>query len=237
MKKLLFTLLLFCNYSFGQITKASIYTVTGCSNFGSSNPINTAFTVVDNTVNILYISATNTNGIDSIKSNISITWELISSQTDGSRLLAAYRCVSTAGGGAQTTSIYFTGSATKSYHISCVKYTGAQLGGNGLLAIKQTVSGNGTGADPSITMATLAGQRNFVIMWVQNDANPFGGTPESGWSEDLDGGCTQSPTAGWYMMTRANTSDNTPTVTCSSSTWRGVAIELRQSGRRETLIN
>ena len=75
-----------------------------------------------------------------IKSDVNITWELVSTQNDGSRLISVYRCMSNTNLGAQNTSIYFNGNATKSAYIALYEYTNTQSGGNGLNAIKQVVS-------------------------------------------------------------------------------------------------
>lgn len=166
-------------------------------------------------------------------SGTTLTWSEVITTGNSTRRIQIYRAmptVTTAStedllannfGGA------ITGYAAALYEITGIPTTGT----NGSDAIVQAVSGGATGADPSITMAAISNNRSAVISAFFNDANPFNGTPESGWEEAGDCGY-DTPDAGGYVMTRLLTTDNTPTVTASSSTWIGVAIELASAGRR-----
>lgn len=87
-------------------------------------------------------------------------------------------------------------------------------------------SASGTSADPSIEVAAI--QDSHIVAMFVNNTNPFGGTPESGWTEDQDDGL--GGPIGLYIVHRNNTSDNTVTVTRTSSTWLGIAVQF--TGRR-----
>lgn len=92
--------------------------------------------------------------------------------------------------------------------------------------VQVVIANKDTTANPSITMAALgAGGTNSVLTFWGNNANPFGGTPKAGWTEDFDSGYA-TPTTGGYLMYRLNTTDNVPSATVSSSSWGGVAIEI-----------
>lgn len=121
------------------------------------------------------------------------------------------------------------GSIIVLYEITGVLVTGT----NGSDAIVQIVTdAQDASANPTITMAALsANGRNTVVAFFGNDVNPFGSTPESGWTELSEGGFS-TPTTGGVFIQRNTTTDNTPSVTASASNWVGVAIELASSGRR-----
>lgn len=154
------------------------------------------------------------------------TWNTVSQVGNSTRRLAVYRCMPTETVTLEDVSLGSFGGCTgyfvALYEISNVKTTGA----NGADAIVQAVSNTGTAsANPSISMASLTGNTNAVMAFFTNSLNPFGGTPESGWTEDFDSGYA-TPDNGSYIMHRLNTTDNTPTVTASASDWAGIAIEL-----------
>jgi len=232
MKKLLFILLLVSNYSWGQISINNLSIVSTDANATSFSRGPTTFTA-----NKLYLWVTMTTGTTNpgTVTSTTLTWDNVISTGNSTRRISVWRCLPTSTATGETVTLGTFGGGSTGYSEFLIEVTGMQLGANGANAIIQAVSGGATGADPSITMATLS-QRNAVIAAFFNDANPFGGAAESGWSEVWDSGYTP-PTSGVYDMQRINTSDNTPTVTSASSTWIGIAIELRQDGRRVTLIN
>lgn len=117
-----------------------------------------------------------------------------------------------------------------------LKVTGCDLSGtNGAGAIVQAVTNNADAtANPNVTMAALTGSINSVISVFANDAAAFGGTPESGWSQLTTGDFSNNNV---YVMTRNTTTDNTPTVTASSSDWAGIAIEIKAPARRRIIID
>lgn len=112
--------------------------------------------------------------------------------------------------------------------------SGVPNGTNGTVAIRQIVTGSGTSANPSITMAPL-NPANAVFAAFVNSSATFSGTPESPFSQLWDEGCSSYPGA-TYGMTNINGSDNTPSFTAASSTWAGIAVEFR-ANRLITLIN
>lgn len=232
-KKILFILLLVSNFSFGQITIDITFGMI------STSADATAFSrgPATFTAGKLYLWVTMTTGATNVGtiSSTTLTWENVITVGDATRRISVWRCLPTTTATGETVTLGTFGGGTTGYAEVMWVCDNVQLGGNGANAIRQAVSSSATGTDPTITMATL-GQRNAVVSFWENDQNPFGGTAEAGWSEIDDTGF-DTPTTGFYDMYRINTSDNTPLVTAASSTWIGVAIELRQSGRRLTLID
>jgi hypothetical protein len=235
MKKLLVILLLVSNFCFGQIT---ITLPSGKEQQVCVPLVNATIFNATLTVGKLYLYIAISGGSDqygTFTSSDGNNWQVVSQSGNNTRRIEVYRFEPQS-----TTSTddlkseWGFGHYPNSLYQAMYEVDGAQLGGNGANAIKQVVTDGTTGTDPSITMAAL-GQRNAVLSLFANSLNPFGGTPESGWTEMYDNGCS-SPN-GFYVMQRVNGADFTPTVTASSSDWIGVAIELRQSGRRVTLID
>lgn len=152
------------------------------------------------------------------------TWDQISSVANSTQRTTAFRFYATANNTNDTT--VSVGPNQTSFIQNKIEITGmVTTGTNGADAIVQSVSNSTTGADPSLTLAGISNPNNAVIAVFTNNANPFGGTPESGWTESYDGGNTIP--AGGYVMHRLKTTDNTPTVTAASSTWLGIAIEIK----------
>lgn len=228
MKKLIYILFLFISSeSFGQIEISETGFGYQTAGVGSLNSISH---VPDD----LFICITGTTNSGGTPATVSLsgtgqTWTEINSLLNGSQRIQAFRWLST------TTAITSIG----------VTYTGTQDGGwillyrvrggvitgtNGADAIVQSVTNSGTSTDPNIAMASMTG-RNAVLSIFMNNANPFGGAPESGWTEYEDSGYN-TPSTGGYVMYRLQTNDNTPTVTAASSTWTGIAIEIKAQGRR-----
>jgi len=94
--------------------------------------------------------------------------------------------------------------------------------------IQSTSQAATTGSNPSLTLSSLANSNSGVIAVFANNANTPTGSAEGGWTEDFDAGYN-SPTSGCYVMSRLATTDNTPSYTASSSTWLGVALEIKAS--------
>jgi len=236
MKKLLFILLLLSNYSFSQVNRTLFQASgTSCSGPYGSNTFGVTLEAEKLTLNISITYGNDSYG--TLSSNNGTDWDTVLQYTSGLYMIGIYCAMpsSTIGGEILTVTWAVGHRPTKVVFVT-EEFTGCQTGGNGLNAIRQTITDNNTSADPSLTLATLNNiLGNGVLAIFQNDANPFGGTPEGSWTEDLDVGC--STPNGFYAMYREGTTDNTPTVTASSSTWMGVALELRASGRRVTLIN
>lgn len=198
----------------------------GIVQFGPSN-----FDFEANTVYIMVIWTSQQTATPSVTTQ---SWSDVVSTTDGTRNIYIKRYVPTSTS-TEGVTIYFGlgGSQMAAYTIYKIKY--APFTNNGADAIVQTATGGATGADPSVTMSALK-NGNGVIAVFLNNADPFGGSPESSWTEDVDESCTDLSSSGVYSMLRINGADNTPTVTASSSSWIGIAIEFR-GGRRAQVTN
>ena len=230
MKKLIF--ILFPVFSYGQIsinkTFQTASTVTSdVLSFGIADKVYTA--------GKLYIVFAAATGADNpiVCNGTTLTWTTVLNYGDATRRIGVYRCIpgSTTAGTEDILMNGWTGSCT-GFSFAVWEVTGADA----TTPIQQLNSDSQTGADPSITLSALQSSRSAVVSFFFNDANPFGGTPESGWTEDFDNGYS-TPTAGTYLMSRTTTTDNTPTVTASSSTWIGMAFEIKAAGRRAVIIN
>ncbi len=235
MKKLLF--LLFPVFSYGQITINTAFTgyttvTTDASAFGHSSKTFTAGRLY-----LFVAMTTGTTNPGTISGTTSSTWTSVVATGNSTRRIQVFRYLPASTISGETVNIGTFGGGSTGYSTIIIEITGAvTTGSNGADAILQTGTGGATGTNPSITLGSGATNGNAIISLFFNDANPFGGTEESGWTETNDDGYS-TPTAGGYTMTRTNTTDNTPTVTASSSTWIGVAIELKSSGRRSTITN
>ena len=233
MKKLIF--LLFPVFSYGQISFTHIASGFGSSGIGSVG--STTYTA--GKLYIFFAGTTNAGGTPATVSlsGGATVWTQIANVTsdDGTMRLQAFR-YAPASNETAVVSISYTGTQDGGY-IQLCEVSGAVVSGtNGSDGIIQVVTDAiDTNPNPTITLATL-GARGGVIAGFINNANPFGGTAESGWVEQHENGYS-TPTTGGYYMTRINTGDNTPTVTAASSNWAGVAIEIRASGRRAVVIN
>ena len=133
--------------------------------------------------------------------------------------------------------ITYTGSQDGGFAVG-YDITNVDVGGtNGSNAIVGFQVGSGCGANPSLTMAALSSTgRNAVLSSFINSVNPFGGSPESGWTEYEDNGYA-IPDTGGYVMYRIGTTDNTPTVTIGAGCWAGMAMELKANNRRIIITN
>ncbi len=107
----------------------------------------------------------------------------------------------------------------------CGVNTSGSGGSGAVLNIK--MGGTNT-ANPTVTLNSAISDpaRNAVVGMLANALNPFGGTPEANWVEDVDGGHS-APNDGMYVTHRVNTSDNSITVTMSAAEWGGVGLEVK----------
>lgn len=90
----------------------------------------------------------------------------------------------------------------------------------------RTVNSANAGANPTITLSAFNGGADAVVAILGSDANPFGGTAEAGWVEDMDSGYA-NPATGSYLTHSVNRSDNTVAVTAASADWGGIAVQVR----------
>ena len=122
----------------------------------------------------------------------------------------------------------FAGNNQTGCDIALVQFFGVDTSGSdGAGAIVQSVNnGVDTTSNPTITLAALTGTTNAAIALLGNSLNPFGGTVESGWTEDRDIGYA-TPATGLYVTHRLATTDNTIAPTVASSSWAGTAAEIK----------
>jgi hypothetical protein len=239
MKKLLFILLLFPGIAQAQISETH-------SNFASSadgTSYNSGLTLVTGRFYIVILenncaSATPNTPTLVITSNTNTQIATVACNTVGTprTRITAYHLIAATSG---VTNFNFSFSGQTQTGISGIIYeiTGAVITGtDGSNAIVQSVTSNAdAAANPSITMAAISNSQNAVIAsFCNNVPANFGGAPESGWTEDIDVG---HDAAGYYSMHRLTTTDNTPTVTASSSDWGGIAIEIKSASRRRIIID
>lgn len=162
------------------------------------------------------------------------TWTQINTTATSVQRITAFRFYCTSNNTNDAT--VFVGPNQTSYVLNRYEVTGMiNTGTNGSDAIVQSVTNSATGANPSITLAAISSSGNAVIAAFSNNVNPFGGTPESGWTGGVNNG-TSLPSGG-YSMFRTNTTDNTPTVTAASSDWLGIAVEIEGTARRRIIID
>jgi hypothetical protein len=126
----------------------------------------------------------------------------------------------------ETTAITFTFAESQIVHMIAIYESVAFPG-----YIINTQTGTTTGTDPSLTVGVTSTAN--TIGYFMNDRNPFGGTAEGSWTEDIDNGLANP--YGQYAVHRNSTTDNTIVVTAASSNWIGAAIQF--SGRRAVIIN
>lgn len=161
-------------------------------------------------------------------SSTTLTWTSVASVGNSTNRIQVFRCVPGSTAIGETVTLGTFGGGSTGYSVAYYEITGVvTTGTNGADAIVQAVTQAATtGTDPTINLAAISGNRNAVIGWFSNDANPFGGAEESGWTEIFDSGYS-TPTTGMYETARNPTNDNSVVVTAASSTWIGIAIELK----------
>lgn len=247
MKKLFYILLFFvsCNTEFvySQININNTFAQT----FNTSNTPSftiTSYTYLANHLYILFILSTKATTPDiPTVTTTGLTWVQVSTVTCGTiasptNRVTLFRCMPTSNTTAST-DVNYAGNTQDGIGAFGYEITGmVTTGTNGDDAIIQSVTSNAdASANPSITMSSLnVDGRNAVIACFTNSLNPFDGTPESGWTELFDNGYN-TPTTGAYTMNRYLTTDNTPTVTASSSDWAGIAIEIKSAARRRIIVD
>lgn len=206
------------NISF--LHKNSGFATTGIGSIGSQ-------TYVAGKLYILFAGTTNPTNPATVSLSGGTWTEIANIVSDGGDMrLQAFRFAPAVDTTTAVTIIY-TGSQNGGY-IQLCEIRGADVSGtNGSNAIVQAVTNAiDASANPSITMMAIANARNSVIAGFINNRNPFGGTAESGWTEQHEGGYATPDTGGIYI-TRAMTTDNTPTITAAASNWAGIAIEIK----------
>lgn len=127
-------------------------------------------------------------------------------------ILYTCHCASTV-----TTTITFTYAEAQNVHFFAI-YGSSNLGG---LEKIYSATNSGSGADPTITLPLVKNSHNVGVFF-NNVSTHFGGSPESGWTEDFDQGIIGFSQAGYH---KNSTTDNTIQVTASASDWIGVGVQ------------
>lgn len=196
---------------------------------GSGYSYNTAngFTYTKGRLYLFIVGLTGASS-DGTIAGTTFTWTKVATVGDSARRIAIYRCLAPATKGPADNEVVVinsfggsTGSMTGIWEIKGATTTGT----NGSDSIVNSATGSTTGADPSITLSAITATSNKVIAVLMNDRNNFAGSPESGFTEVFDGGYESQ--GGYAMIASGATQDNTPTVTATSSTWVGLALEIR----------
>lgn len=243
MKKLLFILLFFACKAQGQITITNSAGAFITTDFGSTIQLSDRDYVSGRLYLIAVQVSKDTPPNEPSIAGTSQTWtkvEDVSSRTIASPTsrIALFRFLATSTFTENTIITIPTGDLHTGNSVIEIGLSGmVTTGTNGSDAIVQAVTNSAdAGSNPSITMAAISSSRNAVFSFFTNNANPFGGTPEAGWTELYDGGYA-TPNTGAYTMYRMTTTDNTPTVTASASDWAGIAIEIKSIARRRIIID
>ena len=142
--------------------------------------------------------------------------------------LSVYRTMTNATTATSTIKVDFAASRT-----GCIIYglqaTNVNIGGaNGATAVSQVLSVTNSTANPTLTLSALASPRSAVVMALGNaDSNGAAGTPESGYTEEMDNGYA-TPSTGLYIMRAAGLMDVDPLVTQGAQAYGAIALELKQ---------
>ena len=230
MKKLLYILFFFvsCNV-YGQVTITHKVTAGPVStNATSYSTASHSYTSGRMYVLTVMLTGATTEGEVTASSQ---TWTVAGSTGDATRRIVTLTTVATSTV-TETLTYGNFGSTATGFCMTVFEVTGFS---SSVGAVRQVHYGGATGANPTINMGSLDANSAVFTAWMSG-TNPFGGTPEAGWTEHTDGGYTV-PDAGVYFMYRNTTSDNTPTVTAASSTWIGLGIEIAANRRRISIIN
>jgi hypothetical protein len=213
---------------FGQITfteKLSFNTqTTNATSFG------TGATTFDAGKLYLFVAQTTGTTNPGTISSTSLTWTSVAAVGDATNRIQVFRCMPAAITEGETVTLGTFGGGSTGYSVVIYEITGVvTTGTNGANAIAQSVTQSATtGTNPAITLAALFSGSSAVMGIFSNNAEPFGGTSVGGWSEIQDVGYA-TPTTGYYETRDISTVDNTVSVTAASSTWIGIAIELKSS--------
>jgi hypothetical protein len=137
-----------------------------------------------------------------------------------------WRTMSATGGSSTLTNKFANAATGCSFNV--VEFGNVDTSGSqGAGAVVQVgMNAANTTANPTITLAALTGTTNAVFAGFSSPLNPFGGTPESGWTEQFDSGYA-SPSTSTYGTYRIETTDNTVAVTAGSTDWGGIAVEIK----------
>lgn len=160
------------------------------------------------------------------------TWVSVTNKAfgggSGSHGIYVYRTMTNATTATDTIKVQFAATRTGCI-IYGMQFTNVAISGsNGADAVRQTLSVTNSTADPTLTLAALAGPRSAVVMALGNaDSNGSAGTAEAGYTEIMDNGYA-TPSTGMYIMYSAGLGDTTPLVTQGAQAYGAVALEIKQ---------
>ena len=163
-------------------------------------------------------------------SGCSVTWSNITSTNyNGSAMgISIWRAMTNATPPAGTVTAKYAASQTGGGLYVCQFKNVDTSGSFGSGAIVQVVKGTNATANCNVSLSALTGTANAVFAYFGNvDSNGSFGSPEAGWTTDLDEGYN-TPATGQYGTHRLATTDNTVVVTSSAQQWAGIAIEIKQ---------
>lgn len=227
MKKILTIALLISTIAKGQIVINRSYSAlasvtTNASSFGVATG---TFTAGKLYIFVGQSTGTTNNGVIT---STSLTWTNIANVGNSTNRLQVFRCMPSTTVTGENVNLGTFGGGSTGYSFALYEISGVvTTGTNGADAIVQSgTAGPTTGTNPTINLSAITATNNMVIGWFSNGANPFTGTQEGGWSEIFDGGYN-TPATGMYETSRNPTTDNTVVVTAASSTWIGLAMELK----------
>lgn len=230
MKYILLILLFFACKAQGQITTPGIFGSSSSSADATSYSYVSVNYVSSKTyLLVVYISNAANDGEVTVSSN---TWDYIASTGDLTRRIVMFYCSNPS---TLTETIEYGNFGSTGQNCRMIVY---ELNGaiRNATPTVQEISGSGSGANPSITMAAIGSIRNMVVAAFMNDVNPFGGTGEAGWDVRLNHGNT-TPDMGSFCEDQVSPTDNTPSVTVAASNWIGLAIEIESAARRRIIID
>jgi hypothetical protein len=220
-----------------RFTGGLLYSTLG-SNSGSTSNVasyatSSSFTPTANALVLCGVvnSKASTPDTPTVSGN-GLTWVQIATVTFGTIASATIRATLFRALGAGptngATTADFAGVNQTGAHVFVGQFRFADTTGtNGSGAIVQSTTNRAdSGANPVITLSALASARNGVFGWLGNAVNGFGGTNETNWSEDYDGGYN-TPATGGYATHISPTSDNTVNVTMTAANWGGIAVEVK----------
>lgn len=160
-----------------------------------------------------------------------LTWVLVNSvngNASGKNLqgCAMYRAMgSSPSAGTLTVNMPTAGNAVT---VQVLQITGADTSGtNGSGAIVQSATTGGSPGAATMNLSAISSLRNMVIAASSNVTNPWGGTPESGWTESLDSGAAGTIALGGYVTYILASTDNIISIAGSASAWTMVGAEIK----------
>ncbi len=141
--------------------------------------------------------------------------------------LSIWRLLNTNGTQSSAITNKFSNGATGG-SFAILEFPGADTSGSGGSGAFINIKMGGTNtANPAITLtAAIGNHRNCVVGALASAVNPFTGTAEANWIEDIDIGHS-SPNDGLYVTHHVNGTDVSIAVTMSAAEWGGIGVEVK----------